>query len=532
MEIDDLFYGFQWGSATARKTMNTQTIVHKAAGHIVPAAFFETLFSKQKPTAMGFSIQDASDDSLVVHRTNEVLTLEQLNELCEKAKDFNAILTFSTFTETVGEEDIQPFVISDPNETPCFAIHMEGDFSKFCDPASGHSEEYNFATKIIIPTITEMVDDFGGDLDKVMSKLNGELFNTSFLSHVGHRGVINILPIIGDPVLLAKNELGETYEWGTVSQRHTFGDAKQEPAPVEQPKANKVLKWFSGKQPEVVKEVASDPKGQATKGDAPRTSVPAVAANSEQKYPAKPASTAKGTVQAVKPPDWAKRNQDIKNFYIAVHGSVPQNWKKKIPVTVSNPEVLQFKSNDQVTHYLMQKNVPAAEASAPAPAVGDNKAAAAAVDNLNKHIEVVETLPVLSAKTANEVIDFVAKHLDTNSQEIADPKTMQQREAELKIPTFTEALGLGEYDTINWSPSGIFALFKKYPDAGALFAIEMRNKWRATVDMKDLVATAPKKETVVVNTKTDLGNGSTKTESVVVDKPAKSGWSFGKKKVA
>lgn len=505
--------------------MNVQSILKINAGFAPPADYLKLLLEKLQPNAMGFVIQDGSNaeaPELAVLRQKEVLTLDQLIELCENAKPWPMLLSFAHFSEPFGDDDIQPFLIKDPTDTVRFALTLEGDFAKFSDVKSGHTEEYNFATTILIPRIEEMCEDFEGDLDKVMSKIGGDVFNnTTFLSHVGHRGVLNVLPFAGDAVLLGKNELGETYDWGTVSQRHTFGDIKQEPVKAAEPVVEKKKGWFTagGKTTPVVASASTTaskdlPKDVATKGEGPRTSVPAVA---------KPA-----TQVVAKMPDWIHSNRDKENWYLAVQGTVPVNFKKKIPAVVNYPEALKAKSSKDIDAILLARHgTKITETATPAPAIGDNKAAAAAVENLGKHIAVAESLPIMTPKQLEAALDFVAKHLDGNAQEIKDPSTMQAEENKLKIPTFTEAMGLNEFDPINWSPSGIFALFKEHPEAGALFAIEMRNRWRATVDMKQLVGTKTTKETATAVTTTETTGGTVKTESVAKDAPAakkKGGW--------
>ena len=509
--------------------MNNQTILHKKANETIPLELLELILAK-KPTGFGFVVQNVEADGkpdLSIAREETCPTMEQLIELMDNAKQWPMLMYFGELTDKdVHKDDIQPFVVHDADDAPFISFMLEGDFPKFSEVGSGHTEQFHLADKIIIPTIVDLCELTDGDLPKIMGKLDGDTFTNTLLSHIGHRGVLTIMPLEGEALILGRNDLGEVYEWGSTSQRHSYGDVKQEP--IKEVAAEPVKKKFWGGKKATTPAATTttvDDKGihtvkdAATPGTAPRTSVPTV--NNSTADPDKALSKEKPKETMERPPSFIHKNEDVKAWYKAMTGSVPQNWKKRIPVAVKQGTVI-IKDLSELKA-AMEKAGPALTAIGKAPTSGAEIKA--------EREAKADDLPVIGGKDLEKVLDFVAKHLDGQSNEMPDPKTIQAIES--KLPTFSESLGIKPHEMLNWPASGIFAMAKMDSRAVALAFIEMRSLWRNTLKAEDLVGTATKKETTekVTTTVTKSGEGTTITESVATA-PAKKKGFWGKKRAA
>lgn len=487
---------------------NLQTVIMKNAGHVVPKELLQLIVAK-KPNVFGFAVQGQDDkgkSELSIGREEGTPEMADLEEFQRNAMDFRAMLTFGWLAEGFNKEDILPLVLYGEDNNAYIAIGLEGDFPKH-DTNNGRTQECNLATEIILPTLAEICELVDGDIPKLLAALGKPSFNNNFLSQIGHRGVLNILPHEGEPLFFAKNELGETYDWGQTSQRHSYGDAKQEPEKVEAPK-----KRFSFGAKKIVAGPPAPPQDVATKGDAPRASVP----KTEVKKHEGPAP--------VKIPEWVHSNDDKRSWYQMVAGGLPKEWKRRVPVIplegVKLPNNLadlndwrasKFKAN-------MVQTPPKTETSAGAPKTGADI----------KAIKAQENLPIIDAKDMEKLLEFVAKHLDGQSVEMTKPSEIQA--IERKFPALSEALGLKPQELLNWPVAGLFSLGKHDYRALVLGFIEMRNLWRNTLKVEDLINTEHVNDKVTTTT-TKIGDTGKKVESVS-NEPAptkKKMFSFGKK---
>lgn len=488
---------------------NIQTVITKNAGHVVPKELLE-LILKKKPNAFGYVVQDGEGLSIGREEgTPEMVDLETMNT---ETVDYRSILTFGWMSEGFNKEDLQPFALYD-GEQPFLAFALEGDFPKY-DTNNGRTQEWNVVSEIIAPSLSDICELTGGDVEKLLAAIGKPMFNNNFLASMHHRGVLKILAPTGDfaPVQF-KNELGEVYDWGTTSQRHGYGDAVQEPAKAEEPKKRFSFGSKKAEAPSAPKEAA--PQDVATKGDAPRTSVPAVKAEAKPTGP-----------MPVRPPDWCHKNDDKRSWYQMVAGSLPSGWKKNIPVMpvegVSPPAKIEDLDAWRASR---KKATISATTVTPAPAKTETSAGPVKTAEEVKAIKAEENLPIIPAKDMEKVLDFVAKHLDGQSVQMTNPEDIQA--IEKKFPALSECLGLKPQDLLNWSPSGLFALAKHDNRAMVLMALEFRNLWRKTLKEEDLVGSAPKATT----TETKIGDTGKKVESVSNEAPPakKKMFSFGKK---
>lgn len=484
---------------------NIQTVITKNAGHIIPKELFE-LILKKKPNAFGYVVQDG--EGLSIGREEGAVDMAALEQMNTETSALRSILTFGWMSEGFDKDDLLPFALYD-GEDPFLAFALEGDFPKY-DTNNGRTQEYNVTSEIIAPSLSEICELTGGEVEKLMAAIGKPMFNNNFLAAVGHRGVLSILAPTGDFVNLSKNELGEVYDWGSTSQRHGFGDVKQEPVKVEEKKPRFS---FSGKKAEAPSAPKAEVKDAATAGTAPRASVPAV--KTEEKKHEGP--------MPVRPPNWCHGNDDKRSWYQMVAGNLPSGWKKNIPVMPVEGAVIPAKIEDLNEWRANRKKAAiSADNVKPAAPVTETSAGPAKTVAEVKEIKAEENLPIIPAKDMEKLLEFVAKHLDGQSVEMTNPEAIQA--IEKKFPPLSECLGLKPQELLNWPVSGLFALAKHDSRAIVLGFLEMRNLWRNTLKVEDLVNT---KSTTTV---TKSGDNTTKTESVSNEPaPKKKMFSFGKK---
>ena len=515
--------------------VDNQTILHVKAGQVPETKLVELILAK-KPTAFGFAVQGKADDGTpemdVVRENGDNLTLDTVQSFLQQRKEFATTLYFANLPKGYDADDVQPFIISDPDDKTFMTLFVEGDIIGNAEPKA-HTEHYNLINGVIIPKIVEWCEDFEGDLDKVMKKINGEVFNKDWLTHVGHRAILHILPMAGDSVMLGKNELGLEADWGWVSQRHGFGDAVQEPVAAEPVKKKG---WWGGKKPAASTEKVETkpveppplPKDVATRGEGPKPSVPDVTV--------KPAEGDKPIEVAVRPPSWLHKNDHVKAFYSILTGQVPGNWKKRIPCVVKqNETLLQCTNLEQFEKWRLDHMMSTTSAKAPQTKAeriaAEQPAPEAPAQDAPIHGPTDPApLPIIEPKDLEKVLDYVAKHLDGQSKEIPDPKEMQSIEAQL--PKFSDAVGVKLEEMLNWPVSGLFGLAATDPRAMVLYALQ----WRAYARPILQAELRAKEKTSTKTVETDLGNGSKKVESVAAPAPkteaapSKKSWgNWGKK---
>lgn len=540
--------------------IDNQTILHVKAGHMPPEELLTRILAT-KPNAFGFAVQEADGaDMQTVREDATNLDLENLKGFLKDSLERPSTLYFGSLKEGYDPEDIQPSTITDGDGNTFMTLFVEGTINGHDEPAA-HTEQYNLVQGIIIPKIVDWCEDFDGDLDKIMSKINGEVFNKDFLSHVGHRAVLHILPFKGDAVLLGPNTLGiNDAEWGWVSRSHGFGETVQE---VAAPVVVKKTSWGSGaKKAPAATAIKEQPNGTFVTGGTTLKDVKGVLPPPPQDVATKGEAPrdAEGPVPVfVRPPSWLHKNDDIKQFYMLVGGTSapPSAWKKNIPVeVVAHHELLKANNYEDFNKYrlsLLLATTGKVASSAPAPTVQqqqkltkqerlsnrDTAPAAAPEAPITGPVDPLP-LPIMEPKDLEKVLDYVAKHLDGNSKEIMPPQEMQKLEAEL--PVFSEAVGVKLEEMLNWSVSGLFGLAATDPRAVVLWGLEWRkyarqylmaelkakSKDNVTMTTEKAASKAPAPE---ANDK-KAGSPVVAATSVPAAGPKKSSWGYGKAKVA
>lgn len=491
--------------------VDNQHILYKKAG-LLPARDMVEFLMAKKPNAIGWAVQEKGDEPLdILQQSGVEQTVDDVYGFLEGAKDNHVMMYFGKLTEGHHPEDVQPIVISDDKDKPFLALFCEGNLlGNNTDKV--HTEHYNFVNGVLLPQIIEICEDFEGDIEKVMSKLRKDSFSNTTLMHADSRLVLAALPFKGEPFLLAKNELHMPFDWGWVSHAVGFGQKKEEPK-VEAAASRR--SW--GKARSTVREtVAEAAKANA---DKPTLSVKA-------SVPAAPAKETKeekaiGDAIYVRPPSWLNSNNDVRAFYEILTGSIPSNWKKKIPCTpTQNKDLLECKNYDDFKHYRLEMLRQTTGATAQtkqermSSTATPGKVDPPPLQDQPIHGPVDPTpLPIIEPDKLQKVLDLVAT-LDHNSKAMMPPQELQKTEADL--PKFTEQVGLkGLEETMNWKVNDLFAIAATDPRAMVLYALQWRSYGRQYLiaELKNKAKT--EQPTTVETTRTQLTPNTVKTESVV-----------------
>lgn len=510
--------------------VDNQLLLHVNAGHTPPDDLLKRILTQFKPNVVGASIQNLMEvkdketrpDLAIIREDASNIGVDELKQMFSNAKDWPITAYFGSLRQTYKPEDIQPFVLTDGDNNVFMSLFIEGDVDGNVDPKD-HTEHYNYVNGILRPKILEWCNDFADSEDivaKIDAKLKSEVFKKEFLMHVGHRAHLSIMPIEGDVVNIAKNDLGGIEDWGWISQKI---EAKEEPKAAEPAKANRFsFGWNKTKasSPSQVDPPKENPDGVHTVGD-PKNNLPPLPDNVEKGekddgYPAKKQGKASPEL-AARVPSWLKTNDDVKLWYKIVSGEVHAQWKRKLPCTVKDHVAVKIDNLADFKAYALKHTVKPAET--------------ATASQTPKDAKVVETVAtgVLTPKSMDNILDYVAKHLDKSSKEIIAPKEIQEQERVL--PKFSEAVGLERDEMINWPIASLKKIGEDDVNALLCYAIEWRSAYRA-LKTGQLEAGTKVTETKDAKTTVTQTGDTVKTESVAkVDPPkpaTKNRFSFGK----
>lgn len=437
--------------------MNEATIIWKKAGHTIDDRYLLRVL-KDRPSAIGTVVR--MNDDLVVSHDRGVPDLETMKKAIEAARDFETMLWLAKIVDQdpLKQEDIQPFVFEQDGKN-LLAIMVEGDFPKFAKPQSGTTDEGHFASDVIIPTLNDIAELANGDWDKFMEKLHGGLFEKQIMAHVGHRGLLTVMPCIGETMSLAQNELGAEYEWGAVSNHHGFDPkAEEEQAPKEEPK--KKFSFFSGKSKAEETPVKEEPKKEEVKPvavpSAPKTDT-AVINNGKGQYVDIPEKlTGK-----------ARKAHIRKIMGLSSADKLPDGWhEKSFKAFIPEAKIKDLKELGQAVQ-----------------SKSTVREALQTKGNVSEYPTKSDAIPVISEKQKLAVMDFVVKRLDANSNQTGDPTKMQQLEK--NAPTFSEATGVNLEDLFKLSFKDFRDLADTYPVEMALMTMEFMGKYKDTLKVEE-----------------------------------------------
>lgn len=491
--------------------MNTATIIHKKAGQDI-APDFLALAMKQNQTAFGICLQDkvaGKDPILDLMGKAKALTADTYNAI-EGIRDIPAVIWLANLNEHFDKvNDLQPFdfqmigekdkdgVAPDPESVLC--IFIEGDFPKYNKPDQGHTDEYNLWEDYLFPTLLEKFELANGDVEDFYARLRTKQFSDSILNTIGHRGVVMLVPLDGDPIVVKHNELGAEYAWGSVSNRYNYGDKSATEKVADA--ATAVVSAVKGRTSRLAKALGTTaPASLPVLPDAPKKEEKKD--NPPGVHTIKSNKPLSGNVVALTPPSGLQgnaRNTWIRTFMgLGQDDPLPKD-KDHSGFKVSVPTELVGFAQEPITTK--------EEARALQSRVKSFLADGAVIEETPKPDEVKnppkedrekpadsrptqDFLPDISADDKRGAVDLVTGWASKPKDKT--PSALDIQRIESKWPPLSTTMGIKFEDMCRWPIADLKMLAKKYPDVMALAFVEMRLKAMENTGVK--LDTAPKPE--------------------------------------
>ncbi len=400
-----------------------QTIIHAKAEHQVPKEFWEAALRKC-PTVSGFAVRDTSDDktTLEVEHYTQTVTVDDMLMLDGRTKEYERVYYLANLPGTHTKDDVQPFVLTimeDEQDTigvDILSFFLEGDFPKYSDPKSDHTDEYNFAHEIVIPTLQDMFLAADQDVAVFTAALHKPLFEKSLMAHAGHRAAFVFLPLSGDPVKFGNNELGLGDDWGSCSQHFDFAKVEK-PIIAAVTKAAGKFGIFKKTEPALPDGVYHTPEKKPV--EAPKTDT---AINAGKKL--------------VKPPP--KLDKSGKNRWLRLFngGDLPKDHDHRdFQGLWISPEALPYAQRQDISTL----------AQVDALGIEMRKGVKAPVKDM-KPPAISDYIPVLSDKEMTDLTGTLAKFIDRDKV----PSALDIQKMEAPWPVFSEKSGVPFTDTFRW----------------------------------------------------------------------------------
>lgn len=444
-------------------------IVLKEKGQLVPEQYWQKVLDVNK-SCSGFAL--ATNGVIELGKLGKVDSLKELQELHEAGKEYQ-IVNFFGGGNPVSAEDLQPFVILQKDNKPVLVVFLEGDFNAYGKTDSAHTNEYHLVNNILMPKAKQLFRLCGEDIGKFMGEIADPVTQNELISAVVPRGTVTLIAGNGMIFSFEKNEDKGKFPWGWTSNTYGYAEntypAKEEGATQAPSSAMSALKdKLLGKKvvakPEPASIIPSKDTAQAT------------VLHSEE------------VARLGSPPKEVQGKGAIKKWYRnnAMNGVLPQNWAERPEVPLKRGVVKSFKDIVPVvasTEPIKQDNIKPKDTAA-------------------KHIPAPDPkpqVPIIPAAHKKDIVDRFLKTVDTNSQEIIDPKVIQALED--KLPTFCEQVGLkGLEETFRWSFKSLRELAEISPDAVVTLLMNYRTAYILTlrerpagekVDVVDTTHTEP-----------------------------------------
>lgn len=429
------------------KPLHTVSIVPVKANETIPPTLLHKLLTENR-SWLGFVVRETGQ--IVVEKYDDIGKdtvenhVKEFTGILDNTKSFPRMFCFGSFPEKFDSDEVQPWtVIKDSKGNPMLVVAMEGDFPG--RGIEGLSEFYGLMNEYLGPKIESMYNLLGNDPEKLFNYLRSDTFAADLKNVYSHRAVFAFMPMTGEPFSHGQNELGGKYSWGAASNVYGYTESAQEaatPAKVEAPvKRSKYSSDAPEKPVEVPKVIPEVPKAD------PKVETDPVKVAAD--------ATAEGRYEDIPKNLHGKR----KKSYIRglMGGELPANWDNMTRVFVKHETTV--KSLSDLAHT----------------AIGQTVKEPAAV------------VPVISGAQQAAVVDFIKKHLDGNSNVIANPLELQKQES--KFPVFTELAGVTLEEVDMWPITAKKAFVTSHPEAAWLLLIQYGSERRKNTKLGDLVGT-------------------------------------------
>lgn len=470
--------------------MNTSTIIHLPPGRTADTAFLAEAVVKF-PTVFGFAFQQDNQLEEEVHA--KAWKAEEIQEILEYAKDGHRVIMMGNWPNAKLPEDIQPYVLRDTQDQPILAMFMEGDFAGYAGIQEGHTDEYNVSDEVVFPRIEKAWKDADCDFDKFVEELRGGAVARTLKNSFKHRGYFLLLPRVGDPIIIAENEIGATYSWGSAS--NVEGLSYKEAAPAAEVKEGGNLSFLDrmrGKKASA-EPVVTPPPVPPVKPVENKPGLPGVKPTSTPAAtPVKPETdTSIPLVQMSPPKDLTggAKNHWLRLFNGKNPGDLPPDHQSNKVAIWVHPSMVEFAKRQVASTKDMRKLVEEVKHAQKGGEPKDFKASDGKSTTREPATNYVNTSTVLDVKDKEKAVGLLAGFLDKK----LSPLEIQKMES--KWPSFSDEVGVSFEELLFLSADQIMKLLDGNKIATAM-VIQFRRKFIEGTNLKleDLVTGSSKGE--------------------------------------
>lgn len=509
--------------------MFTGTIVLKNKNEAIPEESLKSFLEKNK-SCSGMALVLKDDDGsmhLMAQSDAKATTIENLNSLQETFADDAVILFFGNNTKgEMKDTDTQPYIALGTKEEPELVVFLDGQFEMTNKETDLYSPPF-FAFNAYLKSKLEMMYKLSGkDLGKLLKKVQDKAFNEEINELCGDRGQITLLFKSGEIISFSdKNPDLLKADWGWSSHHHgTLAKAEAKPLS----KLEKAQAFIAAGATGVKRKLTSDaPKPTETpsakppekpveaKPPAKEATVIPLADKKGKEEPSNETAIKEPVAQGklVQCPPEITGHKNIRRYYKKNAGFNPPNYKvrpvvvSKVASALSDIELVgddhEFHAGvgdvSAATEGTVKRKLanPQDEAYLPEAAVKDTKVSG----------QFPQVVPPKELEGIKEFLKTpaIVQTLDTSSNEMDDPATLQERE--VKWPLLAKQTGQNNIIAVmdRWSFEDKVKFAKDYPVAFVKYASEncvakfhlvAALKAKSTVSAKAMPQAQPMKQTV------------------------------------
>jgi hypothetical protein len=195
-------------------------ILLKRPNMLVPKEYLDLVLPKYQ-TGMGVALVEGS--AITMDTVDQGVPTDAFMEMQEKIKKELAIFYFANFPAGYMKDDIQPFtLLSSEAGNPLIVGFMDGDFSRFHQDKSDHSDEFHMANRLLVPKFQQLWRLCGENMTKFLEEIRGPLIKQELISGKTKREHILLLTNTKESVGIFDNALKADFPWGVVSNHHGY----------------------------------------------------------------------------------------------------------------------------------------------------------------------------------------------------------------------------------------------------------------------------------------------------------------------
>lgn len=467
------------------------------AGHNIPE---DTLAKIIDDNHSCWGMAYSEDGQINVEVTNAMPDVKGVVEMRNFAPK-EALFSFGSSLIDVPEASMQPFpVLFKEDDMPLLMATIAGDFTKYANPESDNSPEYNVRTKLLLPKFAKMYRMMKNDLQALLAELEDEVTAEEILNSAdaGGNATITLLAANGWLKTYSRSTTAKKLPWGFISclpEDNSVGPVQQKP-PVktqEEPRKLTLQEKIALKRAGLPAATATTDEGKNLIDPLPTSVPPTKAPSPVEEKVAEPIADRVADeyeYSTERPPANLIHKNQVRDWYC-------QNWVSDSGALVGKPPEGYMKLRPSVRVKRL-KGKPVMSMPVKADKV-EKGVVAKTFENLkdlvsgkpvnteqaNDRVVAQPVLPTISmgqeARVREEFLmdGKVKKFTGLTQEEIGDP-TKLKSQTEIKFPSFAARFAphvKSLADTVNWTPEVYLRLIRDYPEAAVCLMIDYKANW-------------------------------------------------------